>query len=136
MDQGVTSAYIPFQFCNADLLADPRTYEWWATSVGTVNIPAIDQSGTVLDVAGGTCDYAYAILDASAALIDEEDTVTMLGFWNAPGPGGMYDTCVTAILIIEAVPVPLFTRPVVTIMVLAMILAAAVVMRRRATSVA
>ena len=60
----------------------------------------------------------------------------MIGFFNAPGPGGIYDTCVQAIVVVEAVPVPLFTRPVVTIMVLAMILAAAVVMRRRATSVA
>jgi hypothetical protein len=135
VDQGVTSAYIPFQFCNADLLADPRDYDWWATSQGTVG-PAINQSGTLLAVPGGECDWAYAIIDASAANIDDVDTVTMLGFWNAPGPGGMYDTCVQAILIVEAVPVPLFTRPVVTIMVLAMILAAAVVMRRRATSVA
>jgi hypothetical protein len=135
VDQGVASAYIGFEFCNGDPIADPRDYDWRATSLGTVG-PAINQSGTLEGVPGGECDYVYAILDASAADIDDVDEVTMIGFFKFQGMGGLYDTCVTSILIVESVEVPLFTRPVVTIMVLAMILAAAVVMRRRATSVA
>lgn len=135
VDEGVLSAYIPFEFCNGDPGADPRDYDWRVTSQGTIG-PAIDQSGTLLAVPPGDCDWVYGILDASGAFPDDVDTLTMLGFFNASGPGGIYDTCVQAIVVVEAVPVPLFTRPVVTIMVLAMILAAAVVMRRRATSVA
>jgi hypothetical protein len=46
----------------------------------------------------------------------------------------VYDTCVQIIHIVEPEPVPLFTVPVVTILVLALILAAAVFMRRRAVS--
>ncbi len=136
VDQGVTSAYIPFQICNGDPSADPRDYEYWITSVGSVRIPAIDQSGTILAVPPGDCGWVYGIIDASAAEIGDTDELTILGFFDETGPGGIYDTCVQEIIIVEAVGVPLFTRPVVTIMVLAMILAAAVVMRRRASSVA
>jgi hypothetical protein len=135
VDQGVTAAYIPFQFCNGDPAADPRDYDYRITSLGTVG-PALNQTGTLLAVPGGDCDWVYGIVDASAAAVDDVDTLTIIGFFDATGPGGIYDTCVQAILVVEPVPVPLFTRPVVTIMVLAMILAAAVVMRRRATSVA
>ena len=136
VDQGVTAAYIPFQVCNGDPSADPRDYDWRITSIGSVRIPAINQSGTLLGVPPGDCDWVYGIIDASAAEVDDVDELTIIGFFNASGPGGIYDTCVQAIVIVEPVPVPLFTRPVVTIMVLAMILAAAVVMKRRATSVA
>jgi hypothetical protein len=135
VDQGVTAAYIPFQFCNGDPAADPRDYDYRITSLGLVG-PAMNQTGTLEGVPGGDCDWVYGIVDASAAAVDDVDTLTIIGFFDATGPGGIYDTCVQAILVVEPVPVPLFTRPVVTIMVLAMILAAAVVMRRRATSVA
>lgn len=135
VDQGVTAAYIPFQICNGDPNADPREYDYRITSLGTVG-PALNQTGTLVDVPGGDCAWVYGIVDASAAEVDDEDVLTIIGFFDATGPGGIYDTCVQAIVIVEPVPVPLFTRPVVTIMVLAMILAAAVVMKRRATSVA
>ena len=135
VDMGVTAAYIPFQICNGDPSADPRDYDWRITSLGTVG-PAINQSGTLLGVPPGDCDWVYGIINASAASVDDVDELTIIGFFNASGPGGIYDTCVQAILIVEPVPVPLFTRPVVTIMVLAMILAAAVVMKRRAANVA
>ena len=136
VDQGVTAAYIPFQVCNGDPAADPREYDWRITSLGSTNIPAINQSGTLLAVPGGDCEWIYGIIDASAAAIDETDELTCIGFFDATGPGGIYDTCVQGIIIVEPVDVPRFTRPVVTIMVLAMILAAAVVMKRRAASVA
>lgn len=134
VDQGVTAAYIPFQICNGDPAADPRNYTFNITSQGTVG-PALDQDGTLTGVPGGDCDWVYGIVDASAALIGDVDTLTIIGRYKA-GPVDVRDTCVQAILIVEPVPVPLFTRPVVTIMVLAMILAAAVVMKRRAKSVA
>jgi hypothetical protein len=133
VDQGVNEAFIPFELCNGDPAADPRDYEYWITSLGYVGTE-LDTYGTLNDVPGGTCDYVYGIIDASAAVACDYDTLTILGFFNAPGPGGIYDTCVQVIHVIEPMPVPLFTTPVVTIMVLAMVLAAAVIMRRRVTS--
>jgi hypothetical protein len=134
VDQGVTAAYIPFQICNGDPAADPRNYTYNITSQGTVG-PAIDQDGALTGVPGGDCAWVYGIIDASAAAIDDVDTLTIIGKYKA-GPVKVNDTCVQAIIIVEPIAVPLFTRPVVTIMVLAMILAAAVVMKRRAKSVA
>jgi hypothetical protein len=44
------------------------------------------------------------------------------------------DTCVQVIHVVEPSSVPLFTVPVVTILVLALILAVAIFMRRRAVN--
>jgi len=133
VDLGVNEAFIPFQFCNGDPAADPRDYDYRITSLGYVG-PALNTTGTILDVPAGECDYVYGVIDASGAAECDYDTLTVLGFFDAPGPGGIYDTCVQVIHVIQPLPVPLFTTPVVTIMVLAMVLAAAVIMRRRVTS--
>ncbi len=133
VDLGVNEAYIPFQICNGDPAADPADFQYWITSLGHVG-PAINQSGTLFGVAGGACEYAYGVIDASAAAECDYDTLTILGYVNPPGPGDFYDTCVQVIHVIQPQPVPLFTTPVVTIMVLAMVLAAAVIMRRRVAS--
>lgn len=133
IDVGVSSAYVPFDICNNDPSADPRDYEYWITSLGLVG-PALDIYGDLLGVEARECRTVYAIVDASVAAECDYDTLTILGFYNAPGPGGIYDTCVQVVHVITPLPVPLFTTPVVTIMVLAMVLAAAVIMRRRVTS--
>ena len=133
IDLGVNQAFVSFEICNGDPAADPRDYEYWITSLGYVG-PALDVADEILGVAGGTCEYVYGVLDASAAAECDYDTLTIIGFFNASGPGGIYDTCVQVVHVIQPLPVPLFTTPVVTIMVLAMVLAAAVIMRRRATS--
>jgi hypothetical protein len=133
VDLGVNEAFIPFQFCNGDPAADPRDYDYRITSLGYVG-PALNTTGELLDVPGGECTYVYGVIDASAASECDYDTLTVIGFFDATGPGGIYDTCVQVIHVIQPLPVPLFTTPVVTIMVLAMVLAAAVIMRRRVTS--
>ncbi len=133
VDLGVNEAFIPFEICNGDPAADPRDYEYWITSLGYVGA-AIDIYGEILDVPAGTCEYVYGVIDASAAAECDYDTLTIIGFFDETGPGGIYDTCVQVIHVIQPLPVPLFTTPVVTIMVLAMVLAAAVIMRRRVTS--
>ena len=133
VDLGVVEAYIPFEICNGDPAADPADFEYWITSLGHVGA-AINQSGSLFGVPGGACEYAYGVIDASGAAECDYDTLTILGYVNPPGPGDFYDTCVQVIHVIQPQPVPLFTTPVVTIMVLAMVLAAAVIMRRRVTS--
>lgn len=133
VDLGVNQAFIPFQICNGDPAADPRDYEYWITSLGHVG-PAVNVEDEILDVPGGSCEYVYGIIDASGAAECDYDTLTILGFFDASGPGGIYDTCVQVIHVIFPLPVPLFTTPVVTIMVLAMVLAAAVIMRKRVTN--
>jgi hypothetical protein len=131
VDRGQTQAFVPFTICNQDDCAPPTLYGYNVTSVGVVGrIPAINQSGTVT-VDGGMCKDVYGIVDAGLALACDYDTLTIIVWTPEPVT---YDTCVQVIHIIEPIPVPLFTVPVVTILVLALILAAAVFMRRRAVS--
>ncbi|MDD3642125.1 MAG: hypothetical protein PHQ19_01475, partial [Candidatus Krumholzibacteria bacterium] len=87
----------------------------------------INQPGQVT-VDGGACLDIYGIIDAGAANVCDYDELTIIAWDNATGT--VYDTCVQLIHVVTPVPVPLLTAPVVTILVLAMILAAAVIIRR------
>ena len=127
IDRGVTQAYIPFTVGNA---WPPFTgFGYNITSKGHVGA-AINTSGT-LTISGGAEVEVYGILDAGASYTCEFDTLTII-VWSLAGPTIWYDTCVQRVHVVEPVPVPLFTVPVVTILVLALVLAAAVFMRRRA----
>jgi hypothetical protein len=130
VEQGQTSAYIPFAICNGDPCAPATTYNYLITSLGDVG-PALNQSGSLPGIVGGTCGDVYGIVDAGAADVCTFDELTIIA-WDESG--SVYDTCVQLIHVVEPVPVPLFTAPVVTILVLAMILAAAVIMKRHAVS--
>jgi hypothetical protein len=131
VEQGQSIAYVPFSICNGNPYAPDKDFGYNITSPGSTNIPPIDQSGTASAVPGGECDYVYGIIDAGTALICEQATLTIVA-WDPTL--GFYDTCVLIVHIVEQSDVPLFTTPVVTILVLAMILAAAVIMKKRATS--
>jgi|GEM_PF-2819540 len=133
VDRGQTMAYVPFTICNQDDCAPPTLYGYNiknGVDLTSGRIPRINQSGTVT-VDGGACKDVYGIIDAGLALACDYDTLTIIVWTPVPV---VYDTCVQVIHIIEPIPVPLFTVPVVTILVLALILAAAVFMRRRAVS--
>jgi hypothetical protein len=133
VDRGQTRAFVPFTICNQDDCAPPTLYGYNIKNgidATSGRIPRINQSGTVT-VDGGTCKDVYGIIDAGTALACDYDTLTIIVWTPVPV---VYDTCVQVIHIVEPSPVPLFTVPVVTILVLALILAAAVFMRRRAVS--
>jgi hypothetical protein len=130
VDQGATQAYIPFSICNQDACAPTATYDYNIKSKGHVGA-ALNTSGSVA-VDGGDCKDIYGIINAGAAVECDYDTLTIIA-WTTTLPVA-YDTCVQLIHVITPEPVPLFTVPVVTILVLALILAAAVFMRRRAVS--
>ena len=132
IEMGQTAAYVPFSICNGDACADPTAYGYCINSTGHIGA-GFPQCGTTPPVDGGECDDAvYAIVDAGAAEVCDLDTLTIVA-WDAT-TGTVYDTCVQLVHVVAPIPVPLFTTPVVTILVLAMILAAAVFMRRRAAS--
>lgn len=131
VEQGQTAAYIPFSICNGDPCAPATDYGYTITSLGLVGA-ALNITDVATGVLGGTCADVYGIVDAGAADICDYDTLTIIAWDDATGT--VYDTCVQVIHIVEPVPVPLFTTPVVTILVLAMILAAAVIMKRTAVS--
>ena len=131
VEQGQTAAYVPFSICNGDPCAPATDYGYNITSLGLVG-SAINITDTATGVVGGTCEDVYGIIDAGAANVCDYDTLTIIA-WDA-ATGTVYDTCVQVIHVVEPVPVPLFTTPVVTILVLAMILAAAVIMKRHAVS--
>jgi hypothetical protein len=131
VEQGVTSGYIPFAICNGDPCAPPTDYGYTITSKGHVGL-ALNINAVIVGIPGGECGDVYGIVDAGDAEVCDYDTLTIIAWDNATGT--VYDTCVQAIHVIEPVPVPLFTAPVVTILVLAMILAAAVIMKRHAVS--
>jgi hypothetical protein len=129
VDAGQTQAYIPFSICNGDqCFAYDITYQ--IVSKGHVG-SAINTTATV-NVAAGSCLDVYGIINAGSATECTLDTLTMICWTAVETP--LYDTCVQLIHVVAPVPVPLFTVPVVTILVLALILAAAVFMRRRAVS--
>lgn len=133
VDRGQTQAFIPFTVCNQDDCAPATLYSYNiknGVDLTSGRIPRINQSGSVT-VDGGACKDVYGIIDAGLALACDYDTLTIIVWTPVPV---VYDTCVQVIHIIEPEPVPLFTVPVVTILVLALILAAAVFMRRRAVS--
>jgi hypothetical protein len=130
VDQGQTAAYVPFLLCNGDPCAPPTTYGYNIVQKG--HIPGPGTVGGTKDVAGGECEPVYMVLDAGTALVCTYDTLTIIAWTTTPPI--LYDTCVQLVHVKEPSEVPLFTAPVVTILVLAMILAAAVFMRRRAVS--
>jgi hypothetical protein len=131
VEQGATAAYIPFDICNGDPCAPATDYGYVITSLGLIGT-AINTGGTALGVVGGTCETVYGIIDAGLSDVCDYDTLTIIAWDDETGT--VYDTCVQVVHIVEPVPVPLFTTPVVTILVLAMILAAAVIMKRTAIS--
>lgn len=130
VEVGLTQAYIPFGLCNADPCSPPVVYGYHLWSQGTIGA-AIDVSGTET-VQGGKCFDLYGILDAGDTEICDYDTLTIIA-WTTEGDL-LYDTCVQVVHIVEPIDVPLFSTPVITILVLAMILAAAVIMKRTAAS--
>jgi hypothetical protein len=131
VEQGQTGAYVPFAICNGDPCAPPTDYGYTIVSTGTIG-PAVNVADIVYGVPGGECTDVYGVLDAGTALVCTYDELTIIAWDDATGT--VYDTCVQLVHVIEPVPVPLFTAPVVTILVLAMILAAAVIMKRHAVS--
>jgi hypothetical protein len=131
VELGQTAAYIPFSICNGDPCAPATDYGYMINSLGHVG-GAIAVNDVAVGIPGGECLEVYGIIDAGAADVCDLDTLTIVVWDDATGT--VYDTCVQIIHVIEPVPVPLFTTPVVTILVLAMILAAAVIMKRTAIS--
>jgi hypothetical protein len=131
VEQGQSAAYVPFSICNGDPCAAATDYGYAITSFGHIGAP-VNNSGTLLAIGGGLCGDVYGIVDAGEAEVCDYDTLTIIAWDDATGL--VYDTCVQIVHIVEPVPVPLFTTPVVTILVLAMILAAAVIMKRTAVS--
>lgn len=130
VDCAVAQAFVSFTICNPDYSVSATLYSYNIRSVGTSRIPVIDQSGTVV-VNGGECKDVYGIIDASLALPCDYDTLTII-VWTPIS--AVYDTCVQVIHIIESLPVPLFTAPVVTILMLTLIITAAAFIRRRVMS--
>jgi C1A family cysteine protease len=129
VDQGVNQAYVPFEICNANPASSPRDYGYNITSLGLVG-PAIDQSGTLLNVPGGDCGNVYGVIDASSASVDDTDTLTIIA-WTGSGEDVAYDTCVQAIIIVEPVPVPLLSPAALALICLGAVASAALLMRRR-----
>lgn len=126
VERGQTQAYVPFTICNQDECSPGILFNYSITTTGHVptTIP-----GSSINVVGGDCADVYAVLNAGSSVACTYDTLTII-VWA----GTAYDTCVQIIHVVEPEPVPLFTVPVVTILVLALILAAAVFMRRRAAA--
>jgi hypothetical protein len=129
VEHGQTQAYIPFQICNQDECAGLVRHDYNIKSKGHIGT-AINTTSFV-NIPGGECRDVYGILNAGTAAVCTYDTLTIIVWTGSPA---VYDTCVQRVHVIAPLSVPLFTAPVVTILVLALILAAAVFMRRRAVS--
>jgi hypothetical protein len=134
VEQGQTAAYIPFTICNGDACADPTVYDYIISCTPLVGslCTGFPQAGATAPVPGGECQDVYAVVDAGTANVGDKAELEIIA-WDML-TGSVYDTCVQVVEVVTPIPVPLFTTPVVTILVLAMILAAAVFMRKRAAS--
>ncbi len=130
VDRGQTQAYVPFTICNQDECVSSSTYGYRVTSEGHVG-PAINTSGSI-GVPGGECEDLYGILNAGTAVACTYDTLRIV-VWTTGDPI-LYDTCVQVVHVVEPSEVPLFTPPVVAILVLALVVIAAIFMRRRMRS--
>ncbi|HUV35874.1 MAG TPA: hypothetical protein VMX58_02935, partial [Patescibacteria group bacterium] len=128
VEKGQTAAYVPFTICNGDACADPTAYGYVITSTGHVGA-GFPQGGTTPPVDGGECGDVYGVVDAGDAEICDLDTLVIIA-WDAL-TGTVYDTCVQVIHVVEPVPVPLFTTPVLVVVALAMVCTAAIILRRR-----
>jgi hypothetical protein len=129
VEEGLAAGYVPFGIANDNYCYALSNFSYTITSKGHIGSPISDSgSGSV---GAGEIEYVYTIIDASLADACDYDTLEIIA-WNATA--GDTDTCIQVVHVIEPAAVPLFTAPVVTIMVLAMILAAAVIMRRHAVS--
>lgn len=129
VDQGQTQAYIPFDIRN--WTSEDGMHYYTISNTGTVGgVTSVFDS---IIVAGDDREPVYLPINAGLANICDYDELTIIA-WRFFDSVMYYDTCVQLIHVIEPRAVPLFTVPVVTILVLALILAAAVFMRRRAVS--
>jgi hypothetical protein len=128
VERGQSKAYVPFSVCNPDNCAPPTAFNYNITSRGHVG-SAINTTGTV-EVDGGACKDIYGVINAGTAYSCTYDTLTII-VWSADEPVA-YDTCVQVVHVVEACPCPVLTPAVAAILVLALVLAAAVFMRRRA----
>ncbi|MCK4236063.1 MAG: DUF4347 domain-containing protein, partial [Candidatus Krumholzibacteria bacterium] len=135
---GQTAAYIPFQICNTDPCAPPSGFGYCISSNGVPgdpptppwNIPPIYQCDTVI-VPGGECGDVFGIIDAGNAVEGDRDTLEIMA-WSVDDP--TITAAATQIVYVEEGTVPLSTAPMVTVLVLAAIAAAAFLMRKRAAS--
>ncbi len=130
VERGQTQAYVPFAICNQDECAPPTSYGYVITSKGHVG-PALNTSGSV-SVPGGECEDLYGIVNAGAAIACTYDTLRLI-MWTTGDPA-LYDTCVQVIHVVEPEMVPLFTPSVAAVLVLALVVIAAIFMRRRMRS--
>ena len=127
VEGGQSKAHIPFSICNSDSCsATDMGYHIW--SLGHIG-PAIGVYDTV-SVAAGKCRDVYGIINAGEAFACTYDTLHIIAWTCATTP--LYDTCVQCVHVVEMCCLPLFTAPVVTILAIVLILAAALFMRKRA----
>ena len=127
VDQGQTSAYIPFSICNANS-SGALNVVYNITSRGHIGA-SIDMTDTVA-VAGGECETVYGIIDAGSASICDYDTLTIIA-WTLEEPAD-YDTCVQVVHVVEPLPVPVFNTVVVVMLVVALITVTYLVTKRKA----
>jgi C1A family cysteine protease len=127
VERGQTQAYIPFTICNQDDCAPPTTFYYLITSMGHVG-PALSTSASV-GISGGECADVYGVVNAGTAIDCTFDTLRIVA-WTTGDPA-IYDTCVQVIHVTEPQAVPLFTFPVMAILVLVLVAVAAIFMWRR-----
>ncbi len=126
--QGQSAAYIPFEICNGDPCADSTVYAYDISSTGHIG-SGFPQSGESDPIEGGDCGKVYAIVNAKFADVCDMDTLTIIAWDQASGT--VYDTCVQLVHVVEDCCLAPLTPQVVAIMAVLMVLAAAIMIRRR-----
>jgi hypothetical protein len=128
IERGMQQAYVPFDIFIPDASAAPREFAYRVTSRGRIG-PALDQTGAAM-VGGGPGVRMYSVLDASVSPICDFDTLT-IRVWSTGAPF-VGDTVDQVVHVLEPVSAPIFKLPVVAILTLALILIAALFLRKQA----
>ena len=130
---GQPETLVPFDLCNPNPCAPDADYSYEITSSGYSDggcaIPSINETGNENGVGGGECRTVYASVDASAACIGDTADLQIIAW-----VGTKYDTCHQIVEVIEPRAIPVFSDTVMTVLVLALILAGAIIIGRKSAS--
>jgi hypothetical protein len=129
VEVGQAFASVPFGLCNQNPCAPDADYSYEITSPGYSSggcfIPSVNETGDEYGVSGGECRTVYATVNANNACLGDTADLQIIAWVDSK-----YDTCHQIVEIIEPRPVPVFDNTVLTVLVLGLILAGAIMIGR------
>jgi hypothetical protein len=128
IDQGVTTAYVPFMIGNPDPCSPPRNYGYQITSMGYIGDP-INMIDSIIGLSGGDFQIVYAVMDAELAVVGDTDLLS-INSWALIYPSAN-DSSVQEVEVVEPEEVPLLSYPAFIMFVVSLLLVSGVILLKR-----